>query len=98
MELLKRKYDAKEVSQQSPNYLEQRKCLKASLVMRRRLALLGKMVDLKPSEGEDVEALKAFWEQIQKREKMAAEIADDIFPVDFHIYEIKCPENCGLLP
>ena len=43
-------------------------------------------------------SLKAFWEQIQKREKMAAEIADDIFPVDFHIYEIKCPENCGLLP
>lgn len=94
MELLKRKYGAKEVSQQSLNYLEQRKCLKASLVMRHRLALLGKMVDLKPPEGEDVEALKAFWEQIQKREKMAAEIADDIFPVDFHIYEIKCPENC----
>ena len=25
---------------------------------------------------------------------MAAEIADDIFPLDFHIYEVKCPENC----
>ena len=41
-----------------------------------------------------MEALKAFWEQVQEREKMAAEIADDIFPVDFHIYAIKCPENC----
>ena len=91
MELLKRKYGAKEVSQQSHNYLEQRKCLKASLVMRHRPDLLGKMVDLKPPEGEDVEALKAFWEQIQEREKMAAEIADDIFPLDFHIYEIMCP-------
>ena len=96
MELLKRKYGAKEVSQQSHNYLEQRKCLKASLVMRHRPDLLGKMVDLKPPEGEDVEALKAFWEQIQEREKMAAEIADDIFPLDFHIYEIMCPENCRM--
>lgn len=91
---LKREYSAVEVSQQSHNYLEQRKSLKASLVMRHRPALLGELMDLEPPEGEDVEALKAFWEQIQEREKMAAEIADDIFPLDFHIYEIKCPENC----
>lgn len=32
--------------------------------------------------------------ELLKREKIAAEIADDIFPLDFHIYEIKCPENC----
>ena len=42
----------------------------------------------------DMEALQAFWEQIEERENKAAEIADDIFPIDFHIYEIKCPENC----
>ena len=94
VELLKREYGALEVSQQSHNYLEQRKCLKASLVMRHRPNLLGELMDLEPPEGEDVEALKAFWEQVQEREKMAAEIADDIFPVDFHIYAIKCPENC----
>ena len=91
---LKREYGAVEVSQQSHNYLEQRKCLKASLVMRHRPDLLGELMDLEPPKGEDVEALKAFWEQIQGREKMAAEIADDIFPLDFHIYEVKCPENC----
>lgn len=91
---LKREYGAVEVSQQSHNYLEQRKCLKASLVMRHRPDLLGELMDLETPKGEDVEALKAFWEQIQGREKMAAEIADDIFPLDFHIYEVKCPENC----
>ena len=94
VELLKREYGAEEVSQQSHNYLEQRKCLKASLIMRHRPDLLGELMDLEPPEGEVVEVLKAFWEQIQEREKVAAEIADDIFPVDFHIYEIKCPENC----
>ena len=94
VELMKREYGAEEVSQQSHNYLEQRKCLKASLVMRHHSDLLGEMTDLKPFEGEDVESLKTFCEQIQEREKMVAEIADDIFPLDFHIYEIKCPENC----
>lgn len=93
VELLKREYGAVEVSQQSHNYLEQRKCLKASLVMRHRPDLLGEMLDLKPPEEEDVEALKAFWEQVQKREKMAAEIADDVIPLDFHIYEVKWSEN-----
>ncbi len=94
VELMKREYGAEEVSQQSHNYLEQKQSLKASLVMRHRPDLLGELMDLEPPEGEDVETLKAFWEQVQEREKMAAEIADDIFPVDFHIYAIKCPENC----
>ena len=94
VEWLKREYGAVEVSQQSHNYLEQKQSLKESLVMRHRPDLLGELMDLEPPEGEDVEALKAFWEQVQEREKMAAEIADDIFPVDFHIYAIKCPENC----
>ena len=62
--------------------------------MRHHSDLLGEMTDLKPFEGEDVESLKTFCEQIQEREKMVAEIADDIFPLDFHIYEIKCPGNC----
>ena len=94
VELLKREYGALEVSQQSHNYLEQRKCLKAFLVMRHCPDLLGERMDLEPPESEDVKALKAFWEQMQEREKMSAEIADNIFPLDFHIYEIKCPENC----
>lgn len=88
VELLKREYDAVEVSHQSHNYIERRKLLKTSFVMRHRPDLLGEQVDLKLPEREDVEALKTFWEQMQEREKIAAEIADSIFPIDFHIYEI----------
>ena len=93
VELMKREYGAEEVSQQSHNYLEQKQSLKASLIMRHRPDLLGELINLEPPEGEDVEALKAFCEKIQEREKMAAKIADDIFPIDFHIYEIKWSEN-----
>lgn len=50
---------------------------------------VGGLMDLEPPEGADMEALQAFWEQIEERDNKAAEIADDIFPIDFHIYEIK---------
>ena len=93
VEWLKREYGAVEVSQQSFNYLEQRKCLKASLIMRHRPDLLGELMDLETPEREDMEALKAFWEKIQERDRRAEEIADDIFPLEFHIYEIIWPEN-----
>lgn len=93
VELLKRNYAAVEVSRQSHAYLEQRRALKASLVMRHRPDLLGEVVDLKAPETEDVEAIKAFLKQIEERCRIAEEIADDIFPLDFHIYEIRCPGN-----
>ncbi len=93
VELLKREYGAVEVSQKSHNYQEQRKNLKASLIMRHRPDLLGELMDLEMPDGEDMESLKAFWEQTRERERRAMEIADDIFPIDFHIYEIRCPGN-----
>ena len=92
-EWLKREHGAEEVSRQSHNYLEQKQSLKASLIIRHRPDLLGELLDLEPPKGEDVEALKAFCEKIQEQCDRAAEIADDIFPIDFHIYEIKWAEN-----
>ena len=91
--MVKREHGAVEVSQQSHNYMEQKQFLKASLIMRHRPDLLGELINLKPPEGENVEALKAFCEKVQERRNRAAEIADDIFPIDFHIYEIKWSEN-----
>lgn len=91
VDLLKRKYGAVEVSQKSRSYQEQKESLKASLVMRHRPDLLGGLVDLEPPEREDAEAIRAFLGRIQEREKRAARVADDIFPMDFHIYEIAWP-------
>ena len=93
VEWLKREHGAVEVSQQSHSYLEQKNSLKASLIMRHRPDLLGEPVNLEPPDGEDMEALKTFMGQIQERCDRAAEIADNIFPIDFHIYEIKWAEN-----
>ena len=54
---------------------------------------LEQLMDLETPEREDMEALKVFWEKIQERERRVEEISDDIFPMDFHIYELKCPEK-----
>ena len=93
VEWLKREYGAVEVLQQSYDYQEQRKCLKTSLIIRHHPDLLGELMDLEPPGGEDMEALNAFWEKIQERDRRAEEIVDDIFPMDFHIYEITWTEN-----
>ena len=69
VELLRREYGAVEVSQQFHNYLEQKKCLKVSLIMRHRPDLLGERMNLEPPKGENMESLKAFWEQTQERER-----------------------------
>ena len=59
VDLLKREYGAVEVSQKSHNYQEQRKNLKASLIMRHRPDLLGELMDLELPEGEDMESFRA---------------------------------------
>ena len=64
--------------------------------MRHRPDLLGELMDLKPPKGaysENMEAWKTFWDKLKEREKRANEIADDVFPIDFHMYEIRCAEN-----
>ncbi|MCM1145265.1 MAG: sodium ion-translocating decarboxylase subunit beta [Blautia sp.] len=93
VELLKSEYGAEELSQQSIHYREQRKDLKAALIMRHRPELLGELMDLKKPEREDVEAIKAFLEQIRERSRRAEEIAEDVFPMDFHMYEMKWRES-----
>lgn len=86
---LKREYGAVEMARQSSDYLEQRKCIKASLIIRHRPDLLGEASDIAPPERDDAEALKEFWEQLALRNAKAEAVADDIFPIDFHIYEIR---------
>ncbi len=90
---LKQEYGAVEVLSSLHNYLEQRNSLKASLIMRHRPDLVGELMNLEPPDREDVETLKVFLEQIHEQNRMIEEIADDIFPMDFHIYEIKWAEN-----
>lgn len=86
-------YGAVEVSKQSRIYLEQRRSIKESRIMRYRPELLGTLSEIKPPKRNDAEALQEFFEQIELRSKRAGAVADEVFPIDFHLYEIKFPDG-----
>lgn len=82
-------YDATEISKQSYSYLEQRKCLKESLIIQHAPQLLGDTWEIERPKEYNEESLKQYWNQIELRSKKAEEIPDEAFPMDFHVYEIK---------
>lgn len=87
------KYHAVEMSEQQMSYIEQRKCLKESLIITNKPELLGDMNEIpKPKEYTE-DTIKEMQRQIQLRSEMIADMPDDVIPMDFHIYEIHVDEG-----
>lgn len=83
------KYSAVEVSAEEYSYIEERKGLKESLIIRNKPELLGDLMEIKRPKEMTKDTMKMFFEEIQKRSQRAEQIPDEEFPMDFHIYEIK---------
>lgn len=88
---IKHKYHAVEIPSLERRYQEQQRCIKESLIMQYRPELLGEPVNIKHPKDYDEESLKELWKQIELRSKKAEEIGNDIFPIDYHLYEIPYP-------
>ncbi|MDE7017179.1 MAG: hypothetical protein K2P65_06325 [Lachnospiraceae bacterium] len=89
---IEQEYGAVEVSQQSRIYLEQRRSIKEARIMRYRPDLLGELSEITPPR-HDADSVQEFFDQIALRSKRAEAVPDDIFPIDFHLYEITFPDN-----
>lgn len=87
-------YGAVELSKESHSYLEQRKCLKESLILQHKPELLGELAEIKRPATHDEESVRAFIEQVQARSQRAESIPDEMLPMDFHVYTIELP-NVG---
>jgi len=85
-------YGAVEMSKESHNYLEQYKSLKESLILQHRPELLGELAELKCPAGYDEKSLREFFEQVEIRSQKALNIPEELFPMDFRIYEIQVPD------
>ncbi len=83
------KYGAMEVPSDECSYIEEQRNLKESLIIRNKPELLGNLMEIKPLEDMTEEGMKAFFAQVRERSQKTAEIPDEEFPLDFHIYEIK---------
>ena len=85
----KTKYKFTEVAPTDREYLEQRKCLKESLILQHKPEVLGKMQDIPVPDCTDEESIKKYIEQMEARREMIAELSDNIIPMDFHLYRVQ---------
>ena len=89
VEYIQNKYNAVEVCDESHSYLEERNSLKASLVLKHKPELLGDMREIERPKEYNEKTRVAFMQQVELQMKRAQEIPDEVFPIDFHIYEIR---------
>lgn len=87
-------YGAAEVNTNQRIYIEQRKYLKESLILQHKPELLGEMKDISKPDVSSEASVREFWDQLEKRREMIAEIPDSEIAMDFHIYEIKIDDDC----
>lgn len=80
-------YKVRERKPTTLQYQEQKKCMKASLVMQHRPELLGDLEKTECLEKADERSIKEFLKKQEEREKRAEAVPDEEFPLDYHIYE-----------
>lgn len=85
---MRREFGAVEISRASQSYRDQKNCLKESLIIKNRPELLGSLSVLEKPVEYNEESLREMFEQIQRRSELAAQVPDELLPMDFHIYKI----------
>lgn len=90
---IKKEYGASEISKTDHRYIEQRKCLKESLILQHRPELLGDRLEIQRPEEFTEETAKKMFEQIRKRSEFIEAIPDEEMPMDYHVYEICLSEG-----
>jgi len=87
------KYHLTEVTETGRKYVEQRKCLKESLIIRHKPELLGELAEIIKPDDYTPESVKALQDRFQARRERAEGISEEQMPMDFHIYEISPGEG-----
>jgi len=85
-------YGGVAVSKSSHNYQEQYRDMKASLILQYKPELLGELAEVKHPVDYDEKSLRDFFKQIELRSQKAVSIPEELFPMDFQIYEVQVPD------
>lgn len=89
----KNHYDLVEINPAATNLIERQKNLKASLIMQHKPELLGKRKDIPKPDFHNEESVKNFLNEMEIRDKLIAQMPDNVIPMDFHLYEIEIGED-----
>lgn len=85
---MKDKYGAVELSKESRRFMEQQKYLKESLILKYMPELLGDLPELEGPKDFDQKSLQEYMEKVNERTEMASQVPEELFPIDYHIYEM----------
>lgn len=86
-------YALMEINAAARQYMEQRKNLKESLILRHKPEILGEMKDITKPDLFNEETIKEYFRKIEVRSEMIAKLPDSIMPMDYHLYEIKIGDD-----
>lgn len=88
IQYMQEKYNAQEIATDSKRYIRERKNLKESLILKYNPELLKDLPKLEPPKDMNEESIKAYLDEVNKYTEQASQVPEEIFPMDFHIYEI----------
>lgn len=86
---MKKHYGAVELSRESREYKEQREGLKGSLILEHRPELLGDLRTIPRPPRWDEASVRRMHDRLERRRERIAQIPEDQFPMDFHVYQIR---------
>lgn len=82
------KYHAKEVSKEERIYQEEYQSLREALILQHQPELLGEDAKIERPKSMEEQDLRAFWARLEERTQKVCALPEEIFPLDFHIYQI----------
>ncbi len=88
IQYMQEKYGAQKISTDSNRYKEERKNLKQSLILKYNPELLKDLPKLEPPKDVDADSILAYLKKVEEFTEMANQIPDELFPLDFHMYEM----------
>ena len=86
---MKKHYGAVELSRESREYKEQKECLKGSLMIEHRPELLGGLSAIPRPRVYEEASIRKLYDRLQRQRERIAQIPDEQFPMDFHVYRIR---------
>lgn len=89
MEYICDRYGATEIPTDSKKYIHQKKHMRESLILQHHPALLGDLQKMDFPEDANEKEIQEFLEKVKERTEMAGQIPDELFPMDYHVFEIE---------
>lgn len=94
IEYMQINYHAKELPETSRRFQMQRKYCKEALVQKYKPELIGETLEIARPDTADEQSVKDFLKRVEALQEKAANVPEELFPMDYYLYHIKL-ENLG---